>query len=585
MLIFLGFSMIAVFMYLILTKRLTPTLALILVPLVFALVATTTGVGEPGEEGVVDSIMSSIKDFAPTATLLFFAIIFFGTMIDVGLFDPMIRFILRVVRHDPVRLVVCTAVLAGVVSLDGDGSTTFIITVAALLPVYLRLGMSPVVLTVVANLANGVLNILPWGGPTIRAATVLKVSPSELFNPMVPGMILGLVTVVVLAYFLGRSERRRLAVSGRTLHQVAASMRPVPAGVGASSAGGSGASAPVGGPANDEPTVGQGSDIVSALDPNRSTLRPKLIWFNLALTVALLALLGLDVLPLALVFIGATAIALVVNFPKQEDQLASIKSHATSIVSVVAMVFAAAVLVGVLSGTGMVAAMAKGIVAAVPEPLGSWFAVITGLLSMPLTFFLTNDAFYFGILPILTEAAGHYGITPVEMARASIVGQPVHMTSPLVPALLLLVSLARVNLADHHKKVIWRAVVCSMVMLGTAIALGFIPLGGALPIAGGQVSGLFRSPVAIAIGVLVAVALLTLTNRFVVRRRRRRPVREVPGGSAHALVGVVEEPVADSAHVSEAEGVLARTGRETGAADALIATGTPSAGAGLPRAG
>jgi CitMHS family citrate-Mg2+:H+ or citrate-Ca2+:H+ symporter len=466
MLIFLGFSMIAVFMYLILAKRLTPTLALVLVPLSFALVVTATGVGQPGEDGVVDSIMSSIKDFAPTATLLFFAIIFFGTMIDVGLFDPLIRFVLKAVRNDPVRLVVATAVLAGVVSLDGDGSTTFIITVSALLPIYLKLGMSPVVLTVVANLANGVLNILPWGGPTIRAATVLKVSPSELFNPMVPGMVLGIGTVVVLAYLLGRSERKRLLASGRTLSNVASSMR-VPAGVGGGSVGL--------GP--DDTAETPANDLVSSLDPNRSTLRPKLIWFNLGLTLALLTLLGLDVLPLSLVFIGATAIALVVNFPKPEDQLASIKSHATSIVTVVAMVFAAAVLVGVLSGTGMVSAMANAIVAAVPPELGPWFAVITGVLSMPLTFFLTNDAFYFGILPILTEAAGHYGISPVEMARASIIGQPVHMTSPLVPAMLLLVSLARVNLADHHKKVIWRAAVCSLVMLATAIALGVIPVG------------------------------------------------------------------------------------------------------------
>jgi len=467
MLIFLGFSMIAVFMYLILAKRLTPTLALVLVPLSFALVVTATGVGT-GEDGVVKSITNSIKDFAPTATLLFFAIIFFGTMIDVGLFDPLIRFILKAVRNDPVRLVVATAVLAGIVSLDGDGSTTFIITVSALLPIYLKLGMSPVVLTVVANLANGVLNILPWGGPTIRAATVLKVSPSELFNPMVPGMVLGILTVVVLAYLLGRSERKRLLASGRTLATVAGSMR-VPATV---SGGGS-----VGLGSDDDRPAAPSNDLVSSLDPNRATLRPKLIWFNLGLTVALLTLLGLDILPLALVFIGATAIALVVNFPKPEDQLNSIKSHATSIVTVVAMVFAAAVLVGVLSGTGMVSAMANGIVAAVPPELGPWFAVITGVLSMPLTFFLTNDAFYFGILPILTEAAGHYGIAPVEMARASIVGQPVHMTSPLVPAMLLLVSLARVNLADHHKKVIWRAGVCSLVMLAVAIALGVIPIG------------------------------------------------------------------------------------------------------------
>src|SRR3954452_4416086 len=481
MLIALGFSMIAVFMYLILTKRLTPTLALVLVPLTFALVVSGTGIGAPTEDGVVDSIMDSIKSFAPTAALLFFAIIFFGTMIDVGLFDPLIRFVLKAVRNDPVRLVVFTAVLAGVVSLDGDGSTTFIITVSALLPIYLKLGMSPVVLTVVANLANGVLNILPWGGPTVRAATVLDVSPSELFNPMVPGMVLGIITVVVLAYFLGRSERRRLLASGRTLEQVAESMRPtssyrVPVGAGV---GGSAGTGPVG----DDRLTGSGdddaahADIVSSLDPNRPTLRPKLIWFNLGITVALLTLLGLDILPLALVFIAVTAVALVVNFPKQDDQVAAIKSHASSIVSVVAMVFAAAVLVGVLSGTGMVTAMANGIVAAVPPALGPWFAVITGVLSMPLTFFLTNDAFYFGILPILTEAAGHYGIAPVEMARASIIGQPVHMTSPLVPAMLLLISLARVNLADHHKKVIWRAGVCSLVMLAVAIALGFIPVG------------------------------------------------------------------------------------------------------------
>ena len=435
---------------------------------------------QPGEDGVVDSIMDSIKSFAPTATLLFFAIIYFGTMIDVGLFDPMIRFILRAVRNDPVRLVVFTAVLAGLVSLDGDGSTTFIITVSALLPIYLKLGMSPVVLTVVANLANGVLNILPWGGPTVRAATVLERLAVRAVQPDGAGH--------------GAGDRSRSSCSPTCWAARSASAcwrRAARWSRSRSRCGGAGSGTRcrwvpgrwVGRYRTrrdrDQRQADDAAhaDIVSSLDPNRPTLRPKLIWFNLGLTVALLTLLGLDILPLALVFVAATAVALVVNFPKQDDQVAAIKSHASSIVSVVAMVFAAAVLVGVLSGTGMVSAMANGIVAAVPTSLGPWFAVITGVLSMPLTFFLTNDAFYFGILPILTEAAGHYGIAPVEMARASIIGQPVHMTSPLVPALLLLVSLARVNLADHHKKVIWRSVVCSLVMLATAIGLGVIPVG------------------------------------------------------------------------------------------------------------
>ncbi|MSV51879.1 MAG: citrate:proton symporter, partial [Actinobacteria bacterium] len=172
MIVFLGVAMIAVFMFLILTKRTTPVVALILVPGVFAIIAQASGVATVPDGGVTGAIMNSIRDFAPTAALLVFAIIYFGLMIDVGLFDPLIRGILRVVGNSPVRLVVGTAVLASLVSFDGDGSTTFIITVSALLPVSLRLGLSPVVLTVVACMANGVMNIVPWGGPTIRAATV-----------------------------------------------------------------------------------------------------------------------------------------------------------------------------------------------------------------------------------------------------------------------------------------------------------------------------------------------------------------------------------------------------------------------------
>lgn len=490
MLVGLGFLMIAVFMALILTKRWTPVAALILVPIVFGIVAVQLGAANVADKGVAAAIMSAIKDFAPTAALLFFAITYFGLMIDVGLFDPVIRFILRVVGNSPVRVVLGTALLAAMVSLDGDGSTTFIITVSALLPIYLRLGMSPVVLTTVAVLANGVLNIVPWGGPTVRAATVLKVSPNDLFLPMVPGMVVALVAVLVLAYLLGRSEKKRLLASGKTLDTVAESLRASKPTAATAVAEGGGGSLSHGGdhgldilpPHPGDPDAEldyaeDNPDMISGLDPNRSTLRPKLIWFNAALTVVLLVMLGMDIFPLGLLFMIAAAIALVVNFPNPHDQSERIKAHASSIVAVVSMVFAAAVLVGILDGTGMVTAMADAIVAVVPSGLGPWFAVITGFLSMPLTFFMSNDAFYFGVLPILSEAAAQYGITPVEMARASIIGQPVHLTSPLVPAMLLLISLARVDLADFHKKAIWRAAVCSLVMLAVALAIGVVPIG------------------------------------------------------------------------------------------------------------
>ena len=499
MLVLLGFAMIAVFMVLIMTKKLTPVLALIIVPTVFGLFA---GAGL----GIGDMVLDSMKSMTSTAALLMFAIIYFGLMIDVGLFDPLVRFILRKLGNDPAKVVLGTALLAAAVSLDGDGSTTFILTTAAMLPIYLRLKMSPVVLTCVAGLANGTMNIVPWGGPTARAASALKIDVNDVFVPMIPSLVAGLAVVLVFAWVLGLQERNRLRATQPEIWGTPSTAEPFTAEKfdGGTSTGGSGtgrgrkgsgtAPAPVvGGPATGgssvavlertevrvDSTVDEHDAAMAgtALDPNRKTLRPRLQWFNLGLTVAVMGMLIADLVPLPYVFMVGSAIALLVNFPHVKDQGAQLVAHAQSIVAVVSMVMAAAVLTGVLTGTGMVEAMSAWLVQIIPSDMGPLMAVITGVLSIPMTFFMSNDAFYFGVLPVLSETAAHYGISAAEMARASITGQPFHMQSPLVPAILLLVSLAKVDLGDHHKKVLWRSAVVSLVMLGIGMLTGAIGIG------------------------------------------------------------------------------------------------------------
>jgi len=498
-LVLLGFAMIAVFMVLIMTKKLTPVLALIIVPTVFGLFA---GAGL----GIGPMVMDSMKSMTSTAALLMFAIIYFGLMIDVGLFDPLVKFILRKLGNDPAKVVLGTAILAAAVSLDGDGSTTFILTTAAMLPVYLRLKMSPVVLTCVAGLANGTMNILPWGGPTARAATALKLDVNDVFVPMVPSLIVGLIVVLVFSWLLGLQERNRLRTTAPEIWgDVADPSEAFDGGtsrggaLAAASGTGSGSGSGKGrfgfGRTAGKPGTGGGSGVAvlerpetlvddhdtamadTALDPNRTTLRPKLFWFNLGLTVAVMVTLVANIVPLPFVFMVGSAIALLVNFPKVKDQGAQLIAHAPSIVAVVSMVMAAAVLTGVLNGTGMVKAMSEWLVQIIPADMGPFMAVITGLLSIPMTFFMSNDAFYFGVLPVLSETAAHYGVGAADMARASITGQPFHLQSPLVPAILLLVSLAKVDLGDHHKKVLWRTAVISIVMLAVGVLTGAIGIG------------------------------------------------------------------------------------------------------------
>ncbi|MEU7074503.1 citrate:proton symporter [Streptomyces narbonensis] len=480
MLTVLGFAMIATFLVLIMMKKMSPIAALVLIPALFCV-----AVGQGAQLG--DYVIEGVGKLAPTAAMLMFAIVYFGVMIDVGLFDPIVRAILRFCKADPVRVVVGTAVLAAIVSLDGDGSTTFMITVSAMYPLYKRLGMSLVVMTGVAATANGVMNTLPWGGPTARAATALKLDAADIFVPMIPALGVGLLFVFALAYVLGRRERRRIGYL--TLDEA---LVPETETVLVAAGGGSGTGAGMGTGDTDATKKSVGGSTGSAagsagegagaaddegfqgLDPNRPTLRPKLYWFNAGLTVVLLTAMILELLPIPVLFLLGAALALTVNYPNMAEQKARIAAHADNVLNVSGMVFAAAVFTGVLTGTGMVEHMADWLVGAIPEGMGPHMAVVTGVLSLPLTYFMSNDGFYFGVLPVLAEAGAAHGVSPLEIARASLVGQALHMSSPLVPAVYVLVGMAKVEFGDHTKFTVKWAALTSLVVLASGILFGII---------------------------------------------------------------------------------------------------------------
>ncbi|MGW0498464.1 CitMHS family transporter [Streptomyces sp. NPDC003007] len=470
MLTILGFAMIATFLVLIMMKKMSPIAALVLIPALFCVF-----VGKGAKLG--DYVIDGVTSLAPTAAMLMFAIVYFGVMIDVGLFDPIVRGILKFCKADPMRIVVGTALLAAIVSLDGDGSTTFMITVSAMYPLYKRLKMSLVVMTGIAAMANGVMNTLPWGGPTARAATALKLDASDIFVPMIPALLVGLLFVFCLSYVLGVRERRRLGVLtlDEVLEEKVEEKETETVLVGA---GGSGDKADlrkgVAGGAGSGTDADEQADDFQGLDPHRATLRPKLYWFNALLTVVLLTAMIMEWLPIPVLFLIGAALVLSVNFPHIPDQKARLAAHADNVLNVSGMVFAAAVFTGVLQGTGMVDHMAKWMVDVIPAGMGPHMALVTGILSLPLTYFMSNDGFYFGVLPVLAEAGAAHGVTPLEMARASLVGQPLHMSSPLVPAVYVLVGMARVEFGDHTRFVVkWAALTC-LVILGAGMLFGII---------------------------------------------------------------------------------------------------------------
>lgn len=441
MLSFLGYAMIATFMALIMTKRLSPLVALTTVPIAFALMG-----GFGPEMG--DMIIEGLRKVAPTAIMVMFAIMYFGVMFDTGLFDPIIRTFLKLIKGDPLKAVVYATLLAGLVSLDGDGSTTYMITVTAMLPLFKRLRLDPLCLTCMVILAASVTNLLPWSGPLARAASSLQVETSELFLPFVPVLIISFLGVLALAYFVGLSERKRLGTLRLSV----------------------GAAATV----FDEDANEGWTPALSEEDAELR--RPKMFWLNAILTLGLMAALVMEVLPVAVLFMVAFSIALLINYPHIHDQRRRISSHAPTALNQISIFLAAGILAGILSGTGMVDAMSTSFLSLLPETWGPYMAPITALASIPGTFFMSNDAFYYGVLPVLAKAAEVYGITHADIGRASLIGQPVHLLSPLVASTYLLCGLAGVEFSDHQKFTMKWAFALSFLIMALSLMFGLFPM-------------------------------------------------------------------------------------------------------------
>jgi CitMHS family citrate-Mg2+:H+ or citrate-Ca2+:H+ symporter len=405
--------------------------ALVIVPIVFGIAAGFS------ISDLSEMMLDGIKQVSPTGVLLMFAILYFSVMLDAGLFDSIIALIIRTAKGDPLKVVFGTAILTMLVHLDGDGTATFMIVISAFLPIYKELNMDRRVLAGIVALSVGPLHLVPWSGTSARAIATLDATATEIFNPNVPAIAGGILWVLFVAYVLGSAERNRLGI------------------------------------------VNLRHDHQSSLTEEQRTLRrPKLIWFNAITTVVLVVTLMSGWIAASVLFVGASIIVLIINYPVLKDQQKILKIHATNIFMVSSMIFAAGIFSGILTGSKMIEAMANSLVSMIPPEHANLLPALTAITSMPSSMLFTPDAYYFGVVPVLSQAALHYGIEPLEIGRAALLGQ---MTvgfplSPLTASTFLLVGLCEIDLGDHQKFIFKWAFGTTVVMTIVALLTGSIHL-------------------------------------------------------------------------------------------------------------
>lgn len=414
----LGLAIIAVTVGLLLKGKTHPIVAMTLVPIVGALL-TGAGISQISDyygDGL-DRVMSVVVMFI-------FAIIYFGILSDVGLFEPVIKGLIKATRGNIVLVTLGTAAIAIVAHLDGSGSTTFLLTIPALLPLYEAMGMSRYVLLTIVALSASVMNMLPWGGPVGRASSVIGPTPNEIWTHLLPVQGVAIVLVFAVAAVFGVVERKRVAKQHA-----------------------SGTSVDVNAVAEDFARTQR--DERAKLDFTQRT-GTWVTWANALLTVALIGVLVSGLSAPAPAFLVGTALLLVVNFSTLDDQADVLRRHAPTALSMAGVILAAAMFLGILDGTGMLEQIALSLIKILPDSVGPYLHFIVGLLGVPLDLATSTDAYYFSVLPIVQQTADAFGVSAMGAASAMIVGNVIGtFVSPFSPALWLALGLAHGEMGKY----------------------------------------------------------------------------------------------------------------------------------------
>ena len=435
-------------------KSLTlPSIAFILFPSILGLILVVGGYYS--FDNLAALIKSGFGSTGPTAALFVFSVLYFGIMTDAGMFDVIIGKLMTLVGDNVIGVCMMTAVIALIGHLDGGGASTFCIVVPAMLPVYKKMHMRKTTLLRIAVLAMGVLNLMPWAGPTMRAASVLGMEAGKLWNTLLPIQIFGVILALAHAFLAGVQEKAR-------------------------GAGLDGKLAREGGDVEDdeESAEAQGNDPALA--------RPNLFLFNLLLTIAVIAMLIWDVFPSYVPFMCGVVIALLVNYPGAKMQKKIINLHAGPALTMCSTLMAAAVLMGILVKTvsvgdttipSVVTCMSDIIKMILPAALGKHLPLVIGILSVPLALAFDTDSYFYGMLPVMIGIGQGFGIEALPIAVAMVVCRNcATFISPMVPATLLGVGLADVDIKDHIKASFLYVWAFSIICMIFAIILGIMPL-------------------------------------------------------------------------------------------------------------
>ncbi|WP_294148433.1 SLC13 family permease [uncultured Clostridium sp.] len=382
-------------------------------------------------------IGEGLKAISGTLFLMVFAVLYFGLLHEAGVFQALIRLVMRFLGNSITGTMWVTALISVLTQLDGSGATTAICTIPTMRPVYEKQRIRCEALLLIESLASGILCLLPWAPGLCEAAAYVNVDVYELFLWLIPVLVFSLAALFLLCIPLAAYEKRHGA--GMTRQEFEEMKREI-----------------------DKPLefpLGKGVAV-----------------FDGIVTLCLMAALLGGIVKTNFAFGLTFGILLVVNFRDIGRQREYLKKQAPMALDMAVTILGVCVMVGVNQGTGAIADLANWMVSNTSGSLLSHLPFVLCLFSMLLSITIGGSKNSV-VLPAVIPMVAAFGFTPVQVLGAVFATGVISANLSLFNATpYLALGLAGVEMKSHLKYSLLPVYGFSLLMLLFMVVSGMLPI-------------------------------------------------------------------------------------------------------------
>jgi CitMHS family citrate-Mg2+:H+ or citrate-Ca2+:H+ symporter len=403
----LGFTTMIVITVVLLKNKMSTLLAFTVIPVIAAVLAG----GDPSTIG--DWIKTGIGKTYSITLMMLFSLPYFMLIADVGVFDDIVKAIMKKVKITAPVVCILTVIVACICELDGSITSVFLITVPLMLPLYDKFHIDKKILLFLICVAILIMCNTPWNPKILRAATLVDMdnAATSIFVKLVPIQIFMLVLLIVIAIYAGARQRKEQSGDISISNQ----------------------------------------ELIAQFKDTELTQHRKLP-FNLLFTAFLIfCLVVFSSIPQYYVFAFGLVVALQVNFPNLKQQTKLLKKYASSLFPVAPAVLLSGVVVGVMQESGMLDAMVQALMAIVPSALGPYLYIIIALFSTPLMLLFTNDTWFYALMPLVAAFSAQYGVPTITVVVTLFMNFGSMISVIAQPQLYIATDLSGITLDEHIK--------------------------------------------------------------------------------------------------------------------------------------